>query len=267
MRSFVSALSRFPREPRWAVVGGFAVNVRIARVHRLTNDLDTVSQDQASLVEILIADTETDRLDATKLRFTGGEMPVEIDVMGDMADVPLPLEPSERAFALARRLALTTSEWIDLLVAEDGQIVADTSAPVATVASLVALKTVAIPRRSASKNPQKVGSDIHDLVRLVHGHDLDAMASEISEAGDELRGWVADTLVKWFSPDQDLRYTFARLRRLAGSTDADAITEDDLAVVAELGQALSKWALRGSRPAVAIAERPPGEPRGGGEGP
>ena len=46
----VAAL-RFPAE--WAVIGGFAVNMRITHVHRLTNDLDTVSRDQASLVEIL----------------------------------------------------------------------------------------------------------------------------------------------------------------------------------------------------------------------
>jgi len=41
IHSFVSALGRFPNEPRWAVVGGFAANVRITSVHRLTNDLDT----------------------------------------------------------------------------------------------------------------------------------------------------------------------------------------------------------------------------------
>ena len=39
--AFVDALARFPSEPRWALVGGFAVNVRIERVHRLTNDIDT----------------------------------------------------------------------------------------------------------------------------------------------------------------------------------------------------------------------------------
>ena len=38
------------------VIGGFAVNMRITHVHRLTNDLDTVSRDQASLVEILVAE-------------------------------------------------------------------------------------------------------------------------------------------------------------------------------------------------------------------
>ena len=56
IRSFVAALARFPAEPKWAVIGGFAVNMRITHVHRLTNDLDTVSRDQTSLVEILVAE-------------------------------------------------------------------------------------------------------------------------------------------------------------------------------------------------------------------
>ena len=38
---FVTALARFPTEPQWAVIGGFAVNVRITHIHRLTNDIDS----------------------------------------------------------------------------------------------------------------------------------------------------------------------------------------------------------------------------------
>lgn len=103
IESFVSALGRFPTDPRWALIGGFAVNVRIAQVHRLTNDIDTVSQDQPALVEILLAEPDAEGLSAAKLRFTGGDLPVDIDVMGDMADHPLAGEPSEQAFTLGRR--------------------------------------------------------------------------------------------------------------------------------------------------------------------
>lgn len=131
IRSFVDALTRFPSEPQWSVVGGFAVNVRITQVHRLTNDLDTLSRDQTSLVEVLVAELGADRLDAAKLQLDQDGTTVVIDVM-----------------------------------------------------------------------------------------------------------WVGNTLVKWFSPAQDLRYTYARLRRLARSIDAEALTEDDLAAVAELGRVL-----------------------------
>ncbi len=238
IRSFVNALSRFPAEPQWSVVGGFAVNVRITHVHRLTNDLDTLSRDQTSLVEILVTELGADRLDAAKLQLDQDGTTVVIDVMTDAANASLPSESSERAFALARRMALATSEWTRLKVVEDRDVIAEASAPIATVPALIVLKTVAIPRRSRGSSPEKVGSDIHDLVRLVQGCDFDAVDYAISVAGDELCEWVGNTLVKWFSPVQDLRYTYARLRRLASSIDAEALTEDDLAAVAELGRVL-----------------------------
>ena len=63
-------------------------------------------------------------------------------------------------------MALATSEATEFVVVEGGDVVATARAPIATASSLLALKTVAIPRRSGSNSP-KVGSDIHDLVRLV----------------------------------------------------------------------------------------------------
>ena len=238
VRSFVGALSRFPAEPQWAVVGGFAVYVRIKDVHRITNDLDTVSRNQPSLVEILVAEPGADRLAAAKLQLNQDGAAVVIDVMADAADEPLPTEPGERAFALARRMALATSESTELVVVEDGAVVARTSAPIATTSSLIALKAVAIPHRSQSSHPEKVGSDIHDLIRLVQGCDFDETVDSITGASAELRDWIGTTLVKWFSPDQDLRYTFARLRQLTSSPDAASLAIDDLAIVAQLGHEL-----------------------------
>ena len=236
IRSFVAALARFPAEPRWSVVGGFAVNVRISHIHRLTNDLDTVSRDQTALIEILVAEHDASRLDAATLEITEGGTSVVIDVMESAEGTPLPSETSERAFALARRMALATSEWTELHVVQDGEAQVQASAPIASVPALIALKAVAIPRRSRGSSPEKVGSDIHDIVRLVQGCDFDAVAESISVTSDELCGWVGNTMVRWFSPERDLRYTFARLRRLTRSPDADALTEDDLTIVSDLGR-------------------------------
>ena len=238
IRSFVAALARFPAEPQWAVVGGFAVSVRITHIHRLTNDIDTVSRDQTKLVEVLVAKPDADRLATARLQLEQDGTTVVVGVMADTSDTPLPAEASERAFALARRMALATSEPTELVAIEDGDVVAKATAPIATSSSLIALKTVAIARRAQGDSPQKVGSDIHDLVRLVHSRDFDAVADSLATAGDELLIWVGATLVKYFSPEQDLRYTFARLRRLARSTDAKTLSEDDLAIVAELGHEL-----------------------------
>lgn len=237
-RSFVTALAQFPTEPRWAIIGGFAVYVRITDIHRFTHDLDTVCRNQPSLVEILVADSGAERLAAARLRLGEDSAPVVVDVMADTADEPLPAAPGERMFALGRRMALATSALSEIVVADGGSVVARTSAPVATGASLIALKAVAIPHRSQSRHPAKVGSDIHDLVRLVQNCDRAGVVGSISEFSAELSDWVGTTLIKWFSPEQDLGYTFARFRHFARSPDALALGQDDLAAVGELGRAL-----------------------------
>ena len=197
-----------------------------------------MSRDQTKLVEVLVAEPDADRLATARLQLEQDGTTVVVDVMADTSDTPLPAEAGERAFALARRIALATSEPTELIAVEDGDVVAKATAPIATTPSFIALKTVAIARRARGDSPEKVGSDIHDLVRLVQSSDFDAVADSIATAGDELRNWVGATLVKYFSPEQDLRYTFARLRRLARSTDAKTLSEDDLAIVAELGHEL-----------------------------
>jgi hypothetical protein len=238
IRSFVTALGRFPKDPPWVVVGGFAVNVRISEVHRLTNDLDTITSSPAQLVEILLDAPDADRLDHAKLRFTGETPEVDVDVMDDTAGHPLPAEPSDRAFALARRYAMQTREPLEIVVVEAGTVAAEASSPVASAASLIVLKSVSMPRRSASNHPEKVGSDVHDLVRLVEGRDLDDLAQALAGGESELAQWVGTTLVQWFSADADQRYTLARLRRLSGGIDVRAIDEGTLDVVAMLGHAV-----------------------------
>lgn len=238
IRSFVAALAHFPTDPQWAVVGGFAVYVRIANVHRITNDLDTVSRNQHLLVEILVAEPNADRLATAKLQLNQDGAVVVVDVMDDASDTPLPTESGARAFAHARRMALATCESIDLIVLKDEAIIGRANVPVATTPSLIALKAIAIPHRAQSNRPEKVGSDIHDLTRLVQNCNFDDTINSITSASAELRDWVGRTLVKWFSPNQDLRYTTARLHRLTQSPDTQALTEDDLAIIARLGHEL-----------------------------
>ena len=237
--SFVAAIERFPTKPQWAVVGGFAVNVRIAHAHRLTNDLDTVSRDHLRLVDILVNEEGAQRLATAKLILDLEGTSVHIDVMSDTADVDLPAEPSDRAFALARRMAIEDAELVELIVVLGSEMIAASVAPVASVAALVALKSVALTRRTRSNSPAKVGSDIHDLVRLAMGSQLDVIAHEIAAHDQELCDWLSGTLIKWFSPEHDLRYTHARLRRLDGSFGAQSLVESDLAVLSELGEALA----------------------------
>lgn len=238
IRAFVDALRGFPHDPSWVLVGGFAVNVRIAQVHRLTNDVDTVTVDQNQLMEVLLAGSGADRLGHGKLRLTGSEPAVDVDVMGDTSDERLPVGASDRAFSLARRRALATREVMEIVVVADGHVQSECAVPVATTAALIALKSVSLPRRTDSSHPEKVGSDIIDIARLVDGHDLEDLAGEITALGEpELTSWIHSTLAKWFQ--EDLRYTVARLRTLSSPIDSASIDTDMLALIGELGAALS----------------------------
>ena len=45
-----------PRLPPFALIGGFAIIVRLGQTHRATNDVDTVSDDQPGLLQALVTD-------------------------------------------------------------------------------------------------------------------------------------------------------------------------------------------------------------------
>ena len=51
--AYVQTLARLPPSPTWVLIGGLAVNVRLARLHRSTNDIDTLTGNQPELVEIV----------------------------------------------------------------------------------------------------------------------------------------------------------------------------------------------------------------------
>ncbi len=104
---FVAALAALPAAlPPWAIIGGFAVYARVARVHRATGDVDTVMSHQDQLVELVVAQASGERLRSGKVRLAG----VEIDVMPvPDEDDELAGSPSDRAFHLVRRYALITA--------------------------------------------------------------------------------------------------------------------------------------------------------------
>jgi Nucleotidyl transferase AbiEii toxin, Type IV TA system len=234
--SFVEVLGALPAEPRWVVVGGFAVWLRIGRVHRVTADIDTVARDVNQLVEVLVAGGATP---LSAARLTLPPLGVRLDVMSDTIDEPLPDNEGDRAFALARRFAAASAEDLSIeVISGAGEPLGGAKALVATVPGLIVMKAVSLPRRSASPHPEKVGSDIHDLVRLAAERRPGDIAAALRDAPAELVLAVGETLLKWFAADHDLRYTQARLRRLVSADDAAAVDGADLVLVGELGAVL-----------------------------
>lgn len=185
--AYVHTLALLPARPAWVLVGGLAVNVRLGRTHRATNDIDTISDDQPRLIELLVAG-DAERLSAAKVQLHHPE--VEIDVMESTEGANLPAHPSDRAFALARRWTMTTASTVELSAVDAHGTLANVSLRVASLAALVALKTVSLPRRRSGSYPHKVGSDMQDLYRLVEGRNFDDALAGLLGAPDELRRWV-----------------------------------------------------------------------------
>ena len=251
---FVAALAALPAGlPSWAIIGGFAVYARLARVHRATGDVDTVTEHQDELVALVVAQPSGERLRTGKVRLAG----VEIDVMAVPREDDEPVgSPSERAFHLVRRYALTTATQervivVDPAPARTGQgptmIREEATVPIAGPGALVLLKAVALPRRSGTRRGEKVVSDTQDLLRLVTSRGLDFLMTDIYGAPEELVIYAGRVLTKRCGDDGS--YLLAMLRR-AGVVGIEA---DDLALVAELGRLLvaSAAAGKGARPSPA----------------
>lgn len=238
----IEALGRFPTDEPWVLVGGVAVFIRLGSVTRPTADADTVARSQAQLVERLVVDHEITVVSGGELRIPVGGGEVEVDVM-DLADDPLPGDDERRAFALARRYALRTAVPEHVVVADGGAVAVDTAIPVATAGALVALKTVSMVRRPHGNSPHKVGSDIHDLVRLVTDSGAHAVAAALATE-IELAAWVADQIGRAFG--KDLRYTLLRLRTNDRSAGAQALSDAEVEAIVTLADELSE--LLGRRP-------------------
>lgn len=236
--AYIRTLARLPAEPKWVLVGGLAVNVRLRRVHRATNDVDTVSSDQPRLVEILVGEN-ADRLSPGKLQFHDPD--VEVDVMESTEGSQLPMEEGDRAFALARRWTMGTATEMSLQAVDSNhRVIAETELLVAARPALIALKAVSIPRRVHGSYPEKIGSDIQDLYRLVASATFDELVAAFRSADSEVVEWVSSMLARTFaSGTANLRYSLARLRRFTDNPDGRMVEEDDLALLGELGRALA----------------------------
>lgn len=232
----VAALARFPADEPWVLIGGIAVFIRLGSVTRPTADADTVARSQAQLLDRLVAVDPTVLVANGDVTIPVAGVSVEVDVM-DLADEPLPLDPERRAFAIARRVALESAVRERVVVTSgDGTITADALLPIATIPALVALKTVSMVRRPYSNRPEKVGSDIHDLVRLVDAAGARTIGAEVAAANPALAEWIAGRIEAAFG--KDLRYTTLRLRRHDRSAAALALGDDTIAGVGILADVI-----------------------------
>ncbi len=217
-----------PDMPRQCLVGGLAVMARLASAHRVTSDIDAVSEltDAASALDLLVARGGTRR--GASVEFDG--VVVDVIEIGDFVPDDLPSDENERLFVFAHSWALATAENVELWGAnETGRVVERVEVPVATVAALVAMKLVSIPNRSGHREVKR-SSDCYDLYRLCL---LDSartpVAVPLAYSPGELATACRERIAKYLVDDAERTAGWIR----QGSTFMATVSADELRAVGE----------------------------------
>lgn len=197
-----------------ALVGGLAVTIRLATVHRATNDIDAVSDGEGPRDLALRYLGDRDAARGNRLELSG----VKVDVMETWPlpddERELPESDLDRLFVVGHRWALDSATPVQIHAASsEGGATESGTLTVATASALVACKLHAIADRRG-QSLSKRESDALDLVRivgdLVRSKDsIDALRA----APFDLASLVASQLERWFVTDA-LRT--ARLANAAG---------------------------------------------------
>lgn len=197
-----TTLFEMPRFRPAALVGGLAVTIRLATVHRATNDVDTVAEGAGPRDLALQYLGDRDAAEENRIEVDG----VKVDVMetwplpDDSGD--LPDDDLDRLFVVGHRWALDSATPVAIdAVSPAGSVIEAGTLIVATMPALVACKLHAIADR---KGPSlsKRESDALDLVRLTG----DLVRSEESvralrSAPFDLATLVAAQVERWFVDD------------------------------------------------------------------
>jgi len=164
-----------PELPPVAVVGGIAVNIRLATsatAHRATTDIDVVAHAELpTALEVLTADARM-----AGVRFDVIEtQPITDDELDGFDD-------GSKLFLAGHRWALDTAAPVRL-TADDLLVVV----PVATAAGLVAAKAHALGYGRPERRATKRGGDLYDVFRLLEVFDArGAVAAALAAAPCEL---------------------------------------------------------------------------------
>lgn len=216
-----------------ALVGGLAVTMRLATVHRATNDVDTVTDGEGPRQLALEYLGDIDALEADRIDIDG----VKVDVMSTSPlptdAVDLPDGDLDRLFVLGHRWALETAVPLTVrVVTAAGASLSDPATlNVATTPALVACKFHAIADRRDARS-QKRESDALDLVRLVG--DLvraPGSAAQFASAPFDLTALVSSQVERWFVDDA-LRTT--RLINLSAGAGDPTVNPGDISTIGEL---------------------------------
>lgn len=155
-----------------ALIGGLAVAVRLSTAHRVTVDIDTVTDDSVPTAAELLLATIAEPTTSTQSRVYIEGVRVDLISTTPLQETDLvDFEPAEHLFLAGHRWALESASPLELVAGNHHAHLL-----VAKPGALLAMKAAALlnNRRGA-----KAASDLFDLLRLIENHSLrqDALSS------------------------------------------------------------------------------------------
>jgi len=235
LRRLVAAVEVVVRAelPHHALVGGLAVMANLAQAHRVTADVDTVSDDDHGGIGhtvALLVDTQHARAkpagdgvilsDGTK---------VDIIATGAWAAADLPDDPIKRMFILSHWWAVETAHTTKLVVLDGSTTLASATVALAQPPALVAAKLQSMRTRRGERASKAV-SDVYDTYRLLTAYDGEGLLAEaLASAPMEVGAWCAEALIETFVAEA-ARWA----RRINDAFAAPAVEPADLEVVGSL---------------------------------
>jgi hypothetical protein len=188
----LGALEQTLGTDQFALVGGLAVLARIGP-YRATDDVDTVVHEKAGWPALVMpsvpaSDAPVPTIDVIPV----GDVPAAALRQRDLPDDPL-----DRAFCVAHRWAFDTATPMSLKAEAPDRNTVAVECRVATVAALVSMKLVAVPRRPASQ-PEKAESDLSDLYSLLQLPARSGWCAALLAAPHGLAHWCAGELRRHF---------------------------------------------------------------------
>jgi hypothetical protein len=235
LRRLVAAIDVVVRAelPRHALVGGVAVMANLAQAHRVTADVDTVSDDDhdgiSHTVALLVDHQHAHVKPSGDGVILGDGTKVDIIATGAWAPADLPDDPVKRMFILSHWWAVETARTTMLVVLDGSATLAAATVAIAQPSALVAAKLQSMRTRRGESAPKAV-SDVYDTYRLLTAHDKDgSVAGALTGAPMDVGTWCADALTETF-----VAGAVPWARRINASFAAAAVTPEDLEVVGSL---------------------------------
>lgn len=197
----VTALATLTAQVRpgtFALIGGLAVMTRLRSVHRVTDDIDSVTEqfgDDPSDVAIVLGESGRSAV----RRLVEGVKIDHIDV-GDRPAIQIPAAELpendwDRAFVLAHRWGLDAASPVTISAVGNRVVLSSVTCLAASPASLVAMKLQSAPRRPAVR-VHKAANDYLDLHRLLSNVELLPEVAEdlATHAPHDLGTWAIERI-------------------------------------------------------------------------